>query len=181
VYHEKVGLIERWYLLNELNQFNNVDYTILELYLLENIQQVINFPSEIIHCLLQEEKLHSYTKLKIQEQTKLEHGNLTKPLTGLTIISKQTLRKPSSTLIQTDSCILNVKSEEITKIILTSSTPIPVQVYIQTHFKLVDGSGGEIKREGHYLQVIGTVELQLHAPCREGENFEFEFSGFVTN
>jgi len=75
---EKVGLIERWYLLHNMNQFTPNDYMVLELYLLENIQIIHNLPMEIIQSLIHDDGIGGDTKIAMERQAQqtLENDEL---------------------------------------------------------------------------------------------------------
>ena len=183
---EKVGLIERWYLLNDMNQFKPIDYMILELYLLENIQTVKELPFEIIQSLLHEERIHHDTKLKIIEewQQPFEGVNefFTQPITSATVIPKHTFKNNRlATLMNITTCILDATLDDTTfTLVITNNTTTPIHVYLQTHFKLV--SDGSIQKlQGHLLNINSeSIELKLHSPFEKKEQFEFEFSGLAT-
>ena len=187
---EKVGIIERWYLLNDMNQFTPTDYMVLELYLLENIQIIHNLSLEIIQSLFHDDRIHCDTKMKIimerQIQQPLEvdlediRVLLTQPKASIYIIPK--LKMENSICTQALNCTLNVKigfSTVSITITNTAESTNPIQVYLQTHFKCLSNNT-ILKSQGHLLEVGNKpIVLRLHSPFEKNEKFEFEFSGLI--
>jgi len=192
---EKVGLIERWYLLNDVHQFKPMEYKILELYLLENIQVVRNLPLEIIRSLQKEESIHRDTKMKTimerQTQQTLESDLedirqlLIQPKTCFAVISKQILDAQTVFLSFHITEVMNsvffdvkINNNTVTVSIRNYNTRNPLQVYLQTHFNRALDYNTRYKAEGHLLSVEKNALLTLISPF---EIYSVGFSGFFSN
>ena len=191
---EKVGLIERWYLLNDIHLFTSTDLKILELYLLENIQDTHNLPLEIIQSLQKEDGIHRDTKMKIilerQTQQTMEcdlegiRQLLIQPRTCFDIIPKQYLSQMEGSVHITEvmNCVfeVNIKNNTVTVTIGKYKTRNLIQVYLQTHFmRPLDDT--RYKAEGHLLSVEKNILLTLVSPFEKNECFSVGFSGFFTS